>query len=139
MNRADLQRLSDDRVLDAEALLAAGRWSGAYYLSGYAVECALKACLAGRTNLHDFPDKAFAQKCYTHDLEELLVLARLKLKFLLASTPAGNPALSLNWQVVKKWNEQARYEQKSEAEARALHQAVTDAADGVLPWVKGYW
>ncbi len=43
MNRAELQRLAKDRLLDAKALFAARRWSGAYYLAGYAVECALKA------------------------------------------------------------------------------------------------
>jgi HEPN domain-containing protein len=63
-----LQQLADDRVLDAEALLNAGRWSGAYYVSGYAVECALKACIAKQTNLHDFPDKTVVQKSHAHDL-----------------------------------------------------------------------
>ena len=46
MNRADFQRLADVRIDEAGVLLAAGRWSGAYYLAGYAVECALKACIA---------------------------------------------------------------------------------------------
>jgi hypothetical protein len=45
MNRAELQQLAEDRRLDAEALLAAQRWAGAYYLAGYAVECGLKACI----------------------------------------------------------------------------------------------
>jgi hypothetical protein len=33
---------------DAQALLAAGRWRGAMYLAGYAVECLLKATLMRR-------------------------------------------------------------------------------------------
>lgn len=45
MNRIELQQLASDRILDAEALLAARRWSGAYYLGGYAVECGLKSCV----------------------------------------------------------------------------------------------
>lgn len=40
MNRADLQTLSDLRLADGEALLQAGRFAGAYYMLGYAVECA---------------------------------------------------------------------------------------------------
>ncbi len=40
VNRAELQQLAEDRILDAQALLAVNRWSGAYYLAGYAVECA---------------------------------------------------------------------------------------------------
>ena len=37
MNRADFQRLANDRIADARALLAAKRWAAAYYLVGYAV------------------------------------------------------------------------------------------------------
>ena len=36
-----MQQLAEDRILDAASLLAVGRWSGAYYLAGYAVECGL--------------------------------------------------------------------------------------------------
>ncbi len=35
MNRADLQRLANDRIADAKVLLAARRWTAAYYLAGY--------------------------------------------------------------------------------------------------------
>jgi hypothetical protein len=45
LNRTELQQLSQHRLLDAKALIAASRWSGAYYLSGYAIECALKAAV----------------------------------------------------------------------------------------------
>ena len=45
MNRAELQRLSLERIEDARALLAAKQWSGAYYLAGYSLECALKSCV----------------------------------------------------------------------------------------------
>jgi hypothetical protein len=48
MNRSDLQTLTDMRLLDAQALLAAGRWKFAYYAAGYAVECALKSCVLSR-------------------------------------------------------------------------------------------
>ena len=51
MNRADLQKLAEERLADAELLLANGRFGGAYYLSGYVVECALKACIAQLTKL----------------------------------------------------------------------------------------
>jgi hypothetical protein len=90
------------------------------YLAGYAIECALKACIARRINLHDFPDKSFVQRSHTHDLNELLDLAGLKLLLQLATTPAANPALGLNWQRVKTWNEKARYQQTIELEARRL-------------------
>ena len=65
MNRSELQRLSNERIEDAQALLAASRWAGAYYLAGYAVECALKACVMAyieRTGII-FEDKKYAEKC----------------------------------------------------------------------------
>ena len=138
MNRVDLQQLADIRVLDAGVLLQAGRWSGAYYLCGYAIECALKACIAKQTNLYDFPDKSFAQKSYTHDLLDLLDLAGLKLQLKLDTTPAPNP-LGINWEFAKNWNERTRYQQKTEAEARRLFLAVTDNTNGVFTWIKGHW
>ena len=46
MNRTDLQQPALTRLAEAKALLAAGFPAGAYYLAGYAVECALKACIA---------------------------------------------------------------------------------------------
>ncbi len=38
-------------------VVAAGMWEGTYYLAGYAVECALKACIAKQIIAEDFPDK----------------------------------------------------------------------------------
>jgi HEPN domain-containing protein len=139
LNRTDLQQLAEDRVLDAEALLNSARWSGAYYVAGYAVECALKACVAKKTNLHDFPDKSVAQQAFTHNLVDLLNLAGIKLQLQLDTAPAANPALAVNWQVVKDWDEKARYQQMTEAEARSLYQAVINTANGVLPWIKRHW
>ncbi len=54
VNKTDFERLTEERVNDARALLAAGRWPAAYYLAGYAVECALKACIAKLINAGDF-------------------------------------------------------------------------------------
>ncbi|MCP5119377.1 MAG: HEPN domain-containing protein, partial [bacterium] len=49
MNRTDFQNLALERLDDAKVLLDGGRYNGAYYLSGYVVECALKACIAKLT------------------------------------------------------------------------------------------
>jgi HEPN domain-containing protein len=46
MTQTDLQRLSRLRIRDAKILLKNGAHESAYYLAGYAVECALKACIA---------------------------------------------------------------------------------------------
>ena len=50
MNRNDFQQLADVRINEAEALLVQGKYDGAYYLAGYAVECGLKACIAKLTD-----------------------------------------------------------------------------------------
>ena len=51
---------------------------GTYYLAGYAVECALKACIAKETKRHEFPDRRKVDASHTHDLRELVRLAKLE-------------------------------------------------------------
>jgi len=41
VDRKKLQNLAKLRLQDAKALLGRRRWSGAYYLCGYVIECAL--------------------------------------------------------------------------------------------------
>jgi len=54
MNRSDFQQLAEDHLRHGKALLDAGLYSGAYYMCGYVVECALKACICKRTKEFDF-------------------------------------------------------------------------------------
>ncbi|HYP39716.1 MAG TPA: HEPN domain-containing protein [Chloroflexia bacterium] len=60
MNRDDFRKLAGLRITEAKVLLDNACYEAAYYLSGYAVECALKACIAKKTRRFDFPDKEFA-------------------------------------------------------------------------------
>jgi HEPN domain-containing protein len=129
VNKKILQALAEARVADARALLNAKRFDAAYYLAGYAIECALKACIAKRTRLHDFPDKEFARKVYTHDLDDLLGIAGLKGQ--LQQRFHQDPALEAKWGIVKDWSEQARYEmagpqRESLRRAREMLNAVAD-------------
>jgi HEPN domain-containing protein len=78
MNRIDLQRLTRIRLREARVLLNNRYYEGAYYLLGYAVECAFKSCIARQTRRHDFPDKNFVNDIYTHDLNKLLRLSGLE-------------------------------------------------------------
>lgn len=75
MNRTYFQRIAKMRVNEAKALLDGGHYPGAYYLLGYAVECALKACVAKQVKRYDFPDKKVANEAFTHDLEKLVKVA----------------------------------------------------------------
>ena len=137
VNRTQLQDLAEERARDAEALLNAGRWSGAYYLAGYAIECGLKACIAKLTNQYDYPNKEVAVKCYTHNIETLVEVAGMQLQR--KTDVAGNSALGSNWLIIKDWDEKARYQCWTEPHARKLVSAVTDTTNGVLPWIRGHW
>lgn len=138
MNRNDFQTLARQRLREARVLLQANQHSGAYYLAGYAVECALKACIAGKTRRYDFPDKERVGQSHTHKLDMLLVLADLKTA--LDVEMDDNAALRLNWGLVRKWSEHARYRTDLEkAEAAELYSAVTGRNGGVLPWIKRRW
>ena len=72
MDRNDFQVLARIRLKEARALLSAGLFDGAYYLAGYAAECALKACIAKATRRYEFPDRARVSACHTHDVVELV-------------------------------------------------------------------
>ena len=136
MNRIDLQELAQTRLREAQALLNAGEWSGAYYLAGYAVECELKACIARLTSLHDFPDKERALQSYSHKVEVLVDAARLKSS--LDTTLNADPVMRQNWLVVKDWNEQSRYRQWNRSEAEKLVDAITEPKSGII-WVTKHW
>lgn len=138
MNRFELRQLAEDRIADAGILLAAGRWSGAYYLAGYAVECGLKACIARLTSQDDFPrERKFVEDCYNHDLERLLKAAGLEAA--LDVDTSASPAFEANWGIARDWEETSRYEQKTQAQAQSLYNAITNDPDGVLPWIRLRW
>lgn len=134
MNKSDFEELALIRLKDAEILLENNQYDGAYYLSGYAIECALKACIAGKTREFDFPPNArTVQRIYTHDLSTLLGEAGLKEKV------EEHEAIEINWAVIKDWSEQHRYEKHTEIQAKELYSAVADPEEGVLQWIKQHW
>lgn len=136
MNRFLLQDLANERIKDAEALLGLGRWSGAYYLAGYAVECALKACVARLTREFDFPASR-NNEAFTHDFQVLLKCANLT--YFKEQSCRQNSKLELYWRRVGDWREDARYNIKTESEARELYEAVSDPDEGVLQWISSHW
>jgi HEPN domain-containing protein len=94
LNRNDLRRLARIRLREARALLEARCYDGAYYLCGYAVEVALKACIAKQTRRHDFPDRKTVNDSYSHDLRTLIKVAGLEGLWLRETS--GNPDFELN-------------------------------------------
>jgi HEPN domain-containing protein len=137
MDRRDLQELSRVRLKEARALLGLGLYDGAYYLAGYAVECALKSCIAKRTQRHEFPDKKRVDSSYSHDLRSLLKVAELSDALL--ERAHGDDVFARNWATVQSWSEQSRYNRNQAKSAKDLLMAVSARDHGILSWLRLYW
>ena len=138
LNRDTLRALAASRLEESRVLLENKLWTGAYYMTGLAVECALKSCLASAVKEYDFPDKEFVNAMYVHKLERLFQLngalwARLQ------SDMRNDTKLGVNWSTVKDWDDSKRYDIVEEFEARALYEASTEAVSGVMEWIRGRW
>jgi HEPN domain-containing protein len=60
--------LAEERIAEAQTLVAGNHFSGAYYLAGCAVELGLKAVLTRSLASHAMPDLSVVKAAYTHDL-----------------------------------------------------------------------
>lgn len=134
--RSDFRALALERRQDAELLLTNGRFGGAYYLSGYVVECALKACIAKGVRRYQFPPRA-TTGLYTHDLSLLVKSAGLGPE--LDALQASDSAFETYWGIVKDWRESSRYYPRSRQEAVDIFEAVTDRRHGGLRWLRRHW
>ena len=119
-------------------MLAAGQWDAAYYLLGYCIECALKACVAKQFRLHEVPDKKLVNSFYTHSLDDLLTISDVKSG--MKDHAKSDSSFEINWNTVRDWSETKRYEVGiTEVFARGMYDAVTNTASGILPWLKTQW
>jgi HEPN domain-containing protein len=135
-DRATFQELAEMRLAEAKVLQVKGLYSGAYYLAGYAIECALKAKIAADFRENEIPELKRVQSIYTHDLSALLGLAILKED--LDAEKESNPELYQRWSTVRAWSENARYKVWTEANASAILDAI-DGPDGMLEWLRNRW
>ena len=108
-----------------------------FYLAGYAVECALKACIAKGTRRGEFPDKKKVESSHSHNLLQLSRVAGLDEACL--EKGAKDPDFRNNWDYVQSWSEQSRYQRHRLETARALLEAVGDPRHGVMSWIKQQW
>ena len=137
MNRSDLKGLARARLRESKTLLESGEYSGAYYLAGYVVECALKACIAKQTLRHDFPNKERANTSWSHSLIGLIQVAGLQTA--LDAERRADPQFDANWGVVKDWRTETRYSSKDQRQAEGLIRAISDKGHGVLRWLRRHW
>jgi hypothetical protein len=137
LRRSELKQLVQDRRDEVKALVANRNYSGAYYLSGYIVELALKVCIAQNMQRNVIPVRQYINDIYTHDLNALMRVAELGVHFKNAQTTDAD--LESNWKIVEAWNEESRYKRWSKREAADLYEAISDAQHGVLPWIMQFW
>jgi HEPN domain-containing protein len=138
MNRVDLQILAEERLADAQVLLANGRFGAAYYLAGYAVECALKACIAKLTKAEDFPIKNSTNTVYIHDLKKLAGTAGVEVA--IAQLAKNDKSFETNWAFMTVWSEESRYDRYVDQQmAKLMLDAVSDPQHGVLQCIRQCW
>src|SRR3989338_6844493 len=124
---AELDDIARARIEDATALLTAGRFDGATYLCGYAVEVALKARICRTLNWTEFPSTCSEFQAYrsfqTHELDVLLRLsgqeARVKQNHF------------SHWNAVAVWKVESRYNVAGTARSDDAA-AMIDAAEELL-------
>lgn len=139
MKRKEWQGKALTHSRSAKLLLSSGHYDTAYYLSGLAIECALKAKIAAQFKANDLPDKSLVLQIYNngHRLAELIKLAQLAPA--LAAQERANVGFRAYWSTVKAWEIDARYKTWSLAEARDMVEASTKRGTGVLAWIKQHW
>lgn len=135
--RNQLRKLAKERLSDSKVLLDAGKYSGSYYICGYAVECGLKAIIAKNVKPNVFPAKDSTKRCYIHKLNQLSIEAGLGKSLELKQKT--DPKFDSYWAETILWSEESRYTRKSKRDAEDLYIAVSDIDHGVLTWLANYW
>lgn len=111
----ELQNLSRDRLDDAKALYGAGRYNGAFYICGYAVELRLKKKICETLGWEGYPstEKEFSKlKSFkTHDLDMLLHFSGIE-------NQIKSEAFK-EWSIVVSWDPEMRYSSQQQTEQSA--------------------
>ena len=122
LSATDLRAIAAARLDDAQILLANGRYDGAGYICGYAIELSLKARICDTLNWGGYPmtRKEFEnlQTFKTHNLDVLLLLS--------GREHAIKQTHFADWSIVGAWNPEARYTavgSASQADAHAFVQS----------------
>lgn len=135
---SDQSKASLRRREDAEALFQSGRWQGAMYLGGYAVECLLKAALMHQFDCRTLADlerelrdrglMAADSTMYTHQFETLFRVAghfdRLR----------ASREVWPRFRTVNLWRPSLRYDPHPVGPEDA--QDFLEAVDQIVAWIR---
>ena len=147
MTREDYRQLSDLHVQHGKALLEGGFYSGAWYISGYAVECGIKACIAKLFRLtadDDFPEPMSGNpgggtiNLRSHNFKFLVQAAGLKLVW--DREMNGSRRFRDNWDIVNRWSPEGRYAtDRVQSEVVEFYSAIVDPNHGAMECIKRHW
>lgn len=137
MTRSELQKFARTKVKEGRILLRGDGYDGAYYLLGFSVELALKACIAKKTKKYDFPEKVMVDKSWRHELRLLTSVAGLDQ--IIDAESRNSPAFAANWNVVLQWSNDSRYATHTAQETEDLYKAITERRNGVMACIRRFW
>ncbi len=136
--RIDLQKLSQAKLDDAQLLYGNERYSNAYYLAGYSIELALKACIARQISSETLPDSKFNREVYSgHDLAKLVKLAGLACDH--KEREDRDPDFAAGWAIIVEWNPDTRYTHSDKDSTQILLESIQNPTKGILSWIRNYW
>lgn len=133
ISSAEFEALGTARLREAELLARAGHYAGAYYLLGYAAECALKALIARQFAASALPTPAEVKGLHTHRLDELL--RRAGLEATARDRMRADAGFATAWSLALRWTSDARYGASTRQDYDELHFALIDPDVGVLTWI----
>jgi hypothetical protein len=111
----ELETIAQARLLDAKALIGAGRYDGAIYIGGYAIELSLKARICKTLKWAGFPSSSKEFGDYrsfrVHDLDVLLHLSGIENEI--------KQNHLTDWSNVNTWNPESRYKTSSASQSNA--------------------
>jgi hypothetical protein len=132
-----LRRNAENKVADAIKLFELGSFSNAYYLGGYGLEIALKACIARQISADTIPDKKFINDVYVHDIQKLVRLGGLN--HALQQKQDADFEFGQRWGLVCQWSPDSRYQSTDQYSCHVFLDAITNIDHGVMPWIKIHW
>ncbi|MBS2099134.1 HEPN domain-containing protein [Carboxylicivirga linearis] len=126
----ELRKIAFARFKDAKTLHSQGRYNGASYLCGYAVEVKLKARICKNLNWSGFPSTNAEFKGLssfkTHNLDILLSLSGKEAEL--------KSRLLAEWSIIQEWDPEARYSPVSSV-SREDSQERIDAVHSLIAFI----
>lgn len=128
------KKLACARLQEAKILYKSRKYSGAYYLAGYAIELGIKAFYCKGIRKYTFPpDPQVVKDLYQHNLNKLMKACELEVEY--SKDIKTNKSLQSNWLTVKDWGVVSRYSQISKSDSESMINSV----EVIFEWIQTKW